>query len=340
MIRRRPEPVTSENAIVVAKGEDPRVLVIAFTGFGGRLGPGPYDFMALTRALAYSRVLVRDPCRVWYHRGLGGDVSSFVDLTQRLQLHARELGPETIITIGNSSGGYAALLAGHLLKADYAHALAPQTYLDAVNILRHRDASLVRGHWRDLLRLHRTRSGTPAFLDLRRTLSEDNGKTRYFVHVSADCDRDRRRAEHLTGLPRLRILRYPGDRHQVAGVMARHGFLRQILRPEIQDQLEALHRRRFETHGTVGERPPTRRGRRETIVAVIQQAGLREVGRAEIETSMDLEAELGLDSVAWLEILLGLENEFRVRIDHALVSEEDLRSVDSLDGLVRRSTPR
>jgi acyl carrier protein len=340
MTRQQAEGAAGAEPILVTRGEDARVLVIAFTGFGGRLGMRPYDFMALTGTLAYSRVLVRDPFRAWYHRGLGGDVPSFLDLTRLLQSHARALGPETIITIGNSSGGYAALLAGHLLKADYTHALAPQTYLDAGNILRYRDAPMVRGHWRELLRLHRSRSARPEYLDLRRALSEDNRKTRYFVHVCAGADRDRQRAEHLTGLARLSILRYPGDRHQVVGVMARHGFLREILRPELQEQLETLHRREFGAAGAREQPVASIRGRRERIIALIQQAGLREVGRAEIEASTDLTGELGLDSVASLEILLGLENEFRVQIDHPLVSADDLRSIDALESLVLRSPPR
>jgi acyl carrier protein len=340
MTRPQAEGAAAVEPILVTKGENARVLVIAFTGFGGRLGFRPYDFMALTGALAYSRILVRDPFRAWYHRGLGGDVTSFLDLTHLLQSHARALGPETIITIGNSSGGYAALLSGHLMKADYAHALSPQTYLDARNILRYRDVPMVRGHWRDLLGLRRSRSATPAYLDLRRALSSDNGKTRYFVHVCAGANRDRRRAEHLTGLARLSMLRYPGARHQVAGVMARHGFLREILRPDLQDQLEALHRRHFGGAGAA-EEPAWGTGRqRETIVDVIRQAGLGGVARAEIEASTDLAAELGLDSVAALEILVGLENEFRVQIDHALVSGEDLRSVAALEALVLRSPTR
>lgn len=339
MTRRQTEEASAAEPLLVVKGDDPRVLVIAFTGFGGRLGMRPYDFMALTGALAYSRVLVRDPFRAWFHRGLGDGVTSFLDLTRLLQAQAEALGPETIITIGNSSGGYAALLAGHLMKADYAHALAPQTYLDAANLLRHRDTALVVGHWRDLLRVHRSRSAPADFLDLRRALAEDNGKTRYFIHVCAGAAPDRRRAEHLTGVAGLRILLYPGAHHQVAGAMARHGFLRQILRPDVQDQLEVLHQRFFGSDGAA-ETTPEIRDRRQTIVAVIQRGGLRDVNPVEIEASTDLGTELGLDSVAWLSILLGLENAFRVRIDHAQVSEEDVRSVDSLDALVRRSPSR
>lgn len=338
--RRQIEETAAGEPLVVAKGDDPRVLIIAFTGFGGRVGTGSHDFMALTGALAYSRILVRDPFRVWYQEGLGDGVGSFLDLAQLLQSQARALAPETIITVGNSSGGYAALLAGYLMKADFVHALAPQTYLDTLNILRHRDGALVTSHWQDLVRVHRSRSARPALFDLRRVLSEDNGKTRYFVHVCAGCRHDRRRAEHLAGVARLRILHYPGDRHQVAGVMARHGFLRQILRPECQDQMEALHRQYFGDESAGEEHARGARAPRDVIVDVIQQSGLRAIDRGEIEASGDLATEFGLDSVAWLEILLGLENALRVQIDHALVSAEDLRSVDALESLVLRSPPR
>lgn len=324
--------------ILVNRGKDPSVLVIAFTGRAG-LMMRPYDFMDLTGAVNYSHILLRDPADVWYHAGLDGQCSDFPALTGLLQSYVRELEPQKIIMVGSSAGGYAALLAGYLMKADYVHALGPQTYMDPVNLLRRRDFHLVRRHWRQVLRLYRRLGLTSDSLDLRRAMALDNGKSRYFIHVCSGCLRDRRRAEHMADVPRVRIFYYPCDTHGVVRVMARHRFLQRMLAPEVQEQLDRLHAHHFGDGTPQETASPTDGDKRRRIVAIIQSVALRGLSPMEVEASTDLLAQLGLDSLACLEILVSLENEFGVRIDFESVAEADFRSVTSLEVLVQSRLP-
>jgi acyl carrier protein len=331
--------IEAERPLLAVKGANPDVLVVAFTGFAGRYMMRAYDFLDLMGALGYSYILLRDPRRAWYLHGLGGEARDFPSLVRLLHRHIARLAPSRVITVGTSAGGFAALLGGHLLGADCVHALAPQTYLDIPNIVRHRDVDLVRVMWRALLGVYRVSGLGSRLLDARRLLSEDNGRTRYFLHVCTGSATDRKRAGHLADLARVSVLQHPGPDHNVVRAMVRNGFIHQFLRWDLQDQLEARHAQGVEAPRP-GDLVAAPGDRRATIVTLVRRAALRVVEERAIEESHDLQADLGLSSLACLEILVGLENELGLRIDPATVSIRDFRSIASLEALVRRSPSR
>lgn len=88
-----------------------------------------FEFARLLDRLSVRQVLLRDPHRLWYYRGVPGLGASIEAVHEFLAQLKAGLRPRRIVTLGTSAGGYAAILFGLLLQADEVLAFAPQTRL-------------------------------------------------------------------------------------------------------------------------------------------------------------------------------------------------------------------
>jgi pimeloyl-ACP methyl ester carboxylesterase len=109
---------------------DSQTLVIAFGGFAGRLGIPSYEFFQSVSSLAVKRMFLRDRRSCWYQRGIDGVGEGVDGLRDALAELISESGVERTVTVGNSGGGYAALLFGHLLDVHEVHSFVPMTNID------------------------------------------------------------------------------------------------------------------------------------------------------------------------------------------------------------------
>ena len=84
-----------------------------------------------TRAnLPLNRLLVRDIQSQWYHRGVPGLGAHVDEVAESLRGLVRSIRPGPVWTIGQSMGGYAAILFGMLLEAERIVAFGPLSHLD------------------------------------------------------------------------------------------------------------------------------------------------------------------------------------------------------------------
>ena len=217
------------------------VLIVAFTGVAAKFNAiHPFDFFQLTGLLRYHRILVREPWHFCYLKGI--DEKGLEGLVERLQNEIRRLAPKRVVFIGVSSGGYASLLLGHIMRPDYVHAFSPYTYLDFINLVK--DGSYRSPQLRWLLTMIRINLLSPKlrrYLDLQRMLMEHNGKTRFYLHACAR-NLDRVRAQHMEGCAHTQIFLYPCDNHNVTWGMLKSKCLIELLRTENLDNAEAIYR--------------------------------------------------------------------------------------------------
>lgn len=235
---------SAEAPVLVERGRDESVLIIAFTGFIHRLSLRVYEFFDATKHLGYSRILLRDQYRVWYQHGIDRERPDFPSLVQYLSKEVADLNPQKVICLGTSSGGYAAILAGHQLKADYVHAFAPDTFLKI------RIRSCLAGLWKGRYQLPRwklllSKRARPELFDLAKVLRDHNGRTTYFVHHCSGHERDRVRTARISGMPGVVSIAYPCNTHSVAVFLGKKGFLPKILDISNQDRIVALARSHF-----------------------------------------------------------------------------------------------
>ena len=104
-------------------------LFLFFGGIVGSIGMPPFEFYQASKILEFSRVFVRDLSQSWYQRGLPGIGSNAADIGGYLNGLIKNSGASEIIFVGNSMGGYAALLFCAMLKTGKAVVFSPQTFL-------------------------------------------------------------------------------------------------------------------------------------------------------------------------------------------------------------------
>lgn len=222
--------------VLVERGTDPSVVMIAFTGHAHQLQMRVYDFFANIKGLGYSRILLRDQYRLHYHHGIDRQRRDFPGLIEYLRTEVTRLGPKKVICLGASSGGYAALVVGHQLGADYVHAFAPQTFLDV------RAGGLLSRFRSGISRLAFSKRARKDFFDLRAVLGNPNGNTRYFVHYGSGHDEDRAHAERIAGLPGVVTLGYPCNIHGVSVFLAKYFLLGKFLDVANQERIVEIAR--------------------------------------------------------------------------------------------------
>jgi acetyl esterase/lipase len=198
------------------------VVLIVFAGTAGAFGGIPViEFFNLVSDIPAYKIFLRDPEALWYQNGIPGIGNSVHDIVVYLKNQCELMGAKRVVTVGNSAGGYAAILFGVLIKADEIHAFSPKTRL------------LFESDFRDpeLLRLlHQKIKTDESSLDLRKFLLQRSGysatiQVYYAQHEATDA----RHALRLAGLPKVRLFKYPWAEHGLVRVVKKHGELKRLL---------------------------------------------------------------------------------------------------------------
>lgn len=213
-----------------------RRMVVVFTGVRAGFGGAPLDEFAgsASHGGENSVLFVTDRRGTWY--SAPGLWSKIVKLIRYLR---KSEGIEEIVTLGNSMGGYGALLLPQDLRVRRAIAFSPQLTLD-------RDLT-DDGRWPDIMKRYGT---MPA-----RNVGETFGSTRtqYYLTAGGGCSED---VEHLNFAPEMsRVHRWilPRGKHNLAGTLRDAGLLYDVIGAIIRGRkarVETLYQRYAEAAQT------------------------------------------------------------------------------------------
>lgn len=121
-----------------------RPLIMTF-GYVDWLEPPNFDFFGRIKKFealhhtCFNHLFLRDSLNAWYHRGIPGLGSHVDEVAGTLRGLIRSMGVSRVITIGQSMGGYAAIMFGLLLGADQVVAFGPLSHLNPDEALRYGD---------------------------------------------------------------------------------------------------------------------------------------------------------------------------------------------------------
>ena len=188
----------------------------------------PFQFVRSTSDLPADKVYLRDLKRAWYQLGIEPLTRAVDDTAALLCEYVVTRGARRVITFGSSSGGFAAILFGHLLGADEVHAIAPRTYVDIDNRLKYDDFFMDEY----VEALYAAPDIQREYFDLRAVLSEGSS-ARCFVHFARDRRIDVANARHLEGVANVFLLEYDRGGHQLARTLRDSGRLHAILEDAI-----------------------------------------------------------------------------------------------------------
>ncbi|MDQ0504612.1 SGNH/GDSL hydrolase family protein [Xanthobacter agilis] len=186
----------------------------------------PFEFVKSFYDKDLHQLYLRDQDNRWYQDGIVGLGDTIDTAAAGIAQKIQATPARQVVTIGNSMGGYAAILFGILTKADRVIAFAPQTFIDHQMRAAHGD-----DRWQsDLGAIPQDAMRYPDLLPL----IEANPQVKISLYYCAGDKLDRIHAERLRRLPNVSIHTLASDDHNVARALKSLGLLAQVIDREIE----------------------------------------------------------------------------------------------------------
>lgn len=217
-----------QNPIDEQPSEGSKKLYIIFGGLKAGVGMPPFEFVKAANILTEHKIFVRDFSQAWYHRGLPGISNNLTETSDYLRERINTYKPEETVLIGNSMGGFAAILFASMLSNCRAIAISPQTYLGIGKRLVNRER-----RWRSELR----KTYFYSFFGERRydlaSINPKNSSWHADILLSANHARDLSHAKNVAHIPQIRIHKFDCKSHRLVKKLRDVGMLNKILLGEI-----------------------------------------------------------------------------------------------------------
>jgi pimeloyl-ACP methyl ester carboxylesterase len=227
-------------------------LVITF-GFAQWQGPVAFDFAGRMRKLqmvlgcGLQRIHLRDPSLRWYLHGvpgLGADKAASIVALRRLVDH---LSPGRVVTLGQSMGGYGAVLYGHELGAQRAVAFGALSTMDPEVAQANADL-----RWMPVMQALAAEGAAPDATDLVALLQARPSPLELRLHYGGRPDMPEHGAQNLdlfharrfAALPACRVTTHADSDHTVVLHLKRQREIDGTLLADIFDVDPALLHRR------------------------------------------------------------------------------------------------
>jgi len=198
-------------------------LYIIFGGVAAGIGMPPFEFAKASNILSETRVFVRDLRQSWYQCGLTGISRNVTETKEYLEGLIEENTPEEVIMIGNSMGGFAAIMFSALIGNSRAVAFAPQTFICPFKKFSYRDPRWISKMFKTYLKTW----SKGKIWDLRNLIPEENWRAD--IYVSRADRLDHLHANHLTNLENVTIHEYDTGGHALVKELRDKGELVKIL---------------------------------------------------------------------------------------------------------------
>jgi len=217
------------SALLTDLGSSRPLLLATLAGAAGDAGIPRFEFVRTASSIDVKRVFVRDVTQSWYQGNMKGVGRGPGGVAKTLQQIVVREGIERSVLVGNSMGGFAALIVGSLMGADEVHAFSPTTFIGPFARLRHGDSRW----WRHMLRAYRRSLFLPMYFDVVPFLTRYDGPTRFRVHYSTEDAVDVIHAERLVGIPNVELLAYEHGGHELVMRLRDTDRLTAILRSSL-----------------------------------------------------------------------------------------------------------
>ena len=210
-------------------GSGSSTLLITFAGISGALGVYPFEFFKITKGFDVDKIFIRDVNQAWYHKGLNGIGNNIEEIADYFKKLIEKYNYNKVVCLGNSMGGYAALVIGKLIDADIILSFAPQTFLDSKNRELHRDNRWIE----QIAQLPTTIE--PKYLDLSLLFDSKTNNSLIHIFYSLDERIDIVHANWLKDTANVTLHVYENGGHQLVQHLRKSGELYRILRNNLID---------------------------------------------------------------------------------------------------------
>jgi pimeloyl-ACP methyl ester carboxylesterase len=193
-------------------------LLCAFGGIADAVGIPRFEFFNVTKQLKVDKMYIKDLHQAWYQKGLKGATTDVKGTWRAIGEVSRYY--RRVVMVGNSMGGFAALLFGGMLAVDKVLAFSPQVCITP----EWRKANGETRWTKFMARVDRV-EGTK---DVRRTVRWAH-TTDFKIWYSSDFDLDRKHVGLLRGMENVTLYPVKANGHNIVRHLRDTGELFGIL---------------------------------------------------------------------------------------------------------------
>lgn len=198
-------------------------LVVIFGGINQGIGIPVFEFFNILKEKEIDKVFIRDFNQMWYLKGVDEEVNSFENLKTRLGDIIKKYNKVTFL--GNSMGGFAAILFGTLLNVDNVIAFSAQTFINR----RQRFWSFDKRWEKQIKKIHDAQLHSE-YQDLKTVINNHpNSKTKINIYYSSKDRLDRKHSKRLRSFKNVSLNSFSKGGHAVIRELRDSGELHQIL---------------------------------------------------------------------------------------------------------------
>ena len=202
-------------------------LLVSFGGINQGLGIPVFEFFNSISDIDCDKIYLRDFNQAWYQKGIDSELDSIDRILDNLKNKLFHNNYQRVCFIGNSMGGYAAILFGTLLNVDRVVSFAPQSYIDYYNRL----ISLDRRWSTEISCVHKFEKKKKEYFDLKKYLKKNpNYKTEISLYYSINHRLDKKHSERLRYQKNIVLHPIEEGGHSVVKVLRNNGMLKSILK--------------------------------------------------------------------------------------------------------------
>jgi predicted esterase YcpF (UPF0227 family) len=200
-------------------------LYFFFGGIQASIAIPPFEFYKASGIIDENKVLLRDFSQSWYHAGLK-DISVDINTTANyIENIINQISPEKLFFVGNSMGGYAAILLSALIGKGEVIAFAPQTFISSDLREKYNDT-----RWPQQIAKTLGLSTTHKEAhDLKEVLSNAKKDNKTSIYVARDNALDLNHASHVKGCPGVKVVEFDAGGHSLVRELRDNGKLPRIM---------------------------------------------------------------------------------------------------------------
>jgi len=219
--------------ILVDYSSDTRDILITFGGISGEIGVPVFEFFKMLSGFPVKKLFLRDIRQAWYQDGVPGFGNTVDEIATHLKGQIAQQGSNRVVMIGNSAGGFAALLFGWLLEVDEVIAFSPQTFISQTQRLLHADF-----RWRPQIRtVQQCSKRKKTYLDMATIFSTQPIKTKIHIHYCTKHRLDRHHARRMRHHPNVTLHEYAQGGHLLVKLLRNNGRLAEIIRDAFPERV-------------------------------------------------------------------------------------------------------
>lgn len=186
----------------------------------------PFEFYRSANLINHNKLFIRDFNQSWYQSGLAGHSTNIRSTRDFLENQIQKISPKKILFVGNSMGGFAAILFALLLARGDVVAFAPQSYISPHLKLYYNDFRWLKELCRVYVRSYSERE----FWDLKPLLKLATPNQKISIYCASNHTLDRKHASRLSGSSNVETNFLTVGGHGIVRTLRDNGMLPEILR--------------------------------------------------------------------------------------------------------------